>query len=197
MRYEYSNCYVERNKISPVGRNDNTVYTITMHLYQKEVFRMIYYRTYSEADAEDLTQEVFISMLKGLKKLKDPEKFRGWLFRVALNKVRDHKRKERFLSIFGTREKEAAERIAAPFGDPAETAEGKQFIRSLRLFVSKLPDSEREVFLLRFVDRLGIKEISLALEKGESTVKTHLYRALQKFRNHKEVLDLLGEEGLP
>jgi RNA polymerase sigma-70 factor (ECF subfamily) len=41
---------------------------------------------------------------------------------------------------------------------------------------------EQEVFLLRFLDELGIKEIAEVLHKSESTVKTHLYRALGKFK---------------
>jgi len=53
---------------------------------------------------------------------------------------------------------------------------------------------EKEVFLLRFLDNLSIREISSALEKSESTVKTHLYRALVKFRKSSSTLQLLKEE---
>jgi len=53
---------------------------------------------------------------------------------------------------------------------------------------------EREVFLLRFMDHLNIKEISQVLKRSESSVKTHLYRALQKFRKEPELIKLLKEE---
>ena len=52
---------------------------------------------------------------------------------------------------------------------------------------------EREVFLLRFFDHLSIKEIAGVLKKNESTVKTHLYRALAKFKKEPAMRKLLSE----
>jgi RNA polymerase sigma-70 factor (ECF subfamily) len=54
-----------------------------------------------------------------------------------------------------------------------------------------MPLMEREVFTLRYLDQLGIKEIAETLKKSESTVKTHLYRALKKFRRASELRALL------
>jgi RNA polymerase sigma-70 factor (ECF subfamily) len=48
--------------------------------------------------------------------------------------------------------------------------------------LTRLSALEKEVFLLRFLDQLTRKEISAALHKSESTIKTHLYRALRKIR---------------
>jgi len=52
---------------------------------------------------------------------------------------------------------------------------------------------EREVFLLRFFDHLNINEIAGALKKNKSTIKTHLYRALAKFKKEPEIRQLLKE----
>lgn len=58
-----------------------------------------------------------------------------------------------------------------------------------------LSHTEREVFLLRFFDQLSIKEMTTVLDKNESTVKTHLYRALKKikaaFGDMQELLESL------
>jgi RNA polymerase sigma-70 factor (ECF subfamily) len=51
---------------------------------------------------------------------------------------------------------------------------------------------EKQVFTLRFLDQLEIKEIGLALKKNESTIKTHLYRAISKFKNTEGLRDLLS-----
>jgi RNA polymerase sigma-70 factor, ECF subfamily len=69
----------------------------------------------------------------------------------------------------------------------------QDFWKQIGLILDKLPRMEKEVFLLRFLDHLSIKEISSALEKSESTVKTHLYRALVKFRNNSSTLQILKE----
>jgi RNA polymerase sigma-70 factor (ECF subfamily) len=55
---------------------------------------------------------------------------------------------------------------------------------------------EKEVFMLRFFDDLGIREISETLGKSESTVKTHLYRGLEKFKNAASLREFL-ERSVP
>ena len=61
-------------------------------------------------------------------------------------------------------------------------------------FTNKLSRWEREVFHLRFLDQLGIKEIAMVLSKSESTIKTHLYRALHKFKETPELNSVLQGE---
>ena len=71
-----------------------------VNLFQDDVFRMVYYRTQSQMDAEDITQDVFLKAFKHLSSLKDTGRFRNWLYRIALNRIRDFYRKKRILSIF-------------------------------------------------------------------------------------------------
>ena len=52
--------------------------------------------------------------------------------------------------------------------------------------LAKLSVMEREVFTLRYMDHRNISEIASILEKNESTIKTHLYRALNKVKAHSE-----------
>jgi RNA polymerase sigma-70 factor (ECF subfamily) len=68
--------------------------------FQEDIFRMVYYRTRSRMDAEDLTQEIFLKVFDNLPALKDPRMFRSWLFRIAVNKVYDYHRKKRFRALF-------------------------------------------------------------------------------------------------
>jgi RNA polymerase sigma-70 factor (ECF subfamily) len=67
----------------------------------------------------------------------------------------------------------------------------KEFWHRFYGLTRKMPLMEREVFTLRYLDQLGIKEIAETLKKSESTVKTHLYRALKKFRRASELRALL------
>ena len=59
--------------------------------------------------------------------------------------------------------------------------------------LDKLSKMEREVFLLRFFDHLNLNEIAGVMKKNESTIKTHLYRALAKFRKEPGLRQLLKE----
>ena len=161
--------------------------------FHKDIFRMVYYRTYSRMDAEDLTQEIFMQMSKSLSSLKDAGSIRPWLFRIALNRVRDFRRKKSILSFFGTTiELEAAAQAWADNqNNPANAMMLKEFRLQFRQLTKSLSKREREVFMLRFVDHLGIREIAKVMKKGESTIKTHLYRALKKFRQNPGLHELL------
>ena len=64
--------------------------------------------------------------------------------------------------------------------------EKKRFWQQVRLMLHKLSAMEREVFTLRFMDHRTIGEIAAILQKNESTVKTQLYRALNKIRSNAE-----------
>lgn len=167
-------------------------------LYQARIFRMVYIRTQSRTDAEDLTQDIFLQAFRSVSKLKAPDLFRPWLFRIAHNRVRDHHRRRRIVSFFGLSRQD--EEIATAGEPPAEQEDAladlmrKEFWGEVESFLGNLPASEREVFRLRFLDQLGIREAAEVLGKHESTVKTHLYRAIAKFRKEPWLARLLFEE---
>jgi len=165
-------------------------------LFHQDIFRMVYYRTRSKMDAEDLTQEIFIKMFKNLRRLNDARKFRAWLYRIAVNCVRDFQRKKNLLTFFGTISKleESIPNGQNP-NNPVSSLMRKEFFNCLRGFTKELSRGEREVFMLRFLNDLEIREIAYILKKNDSTIKTHLYRALKKMRQNLTLRKLLtGEE---
>ena len=176
--------------------NKSSLEQLLDHFYV-DIFRMVYYRVPSRMDAEDLTQEIFAQMIKSLPNLKDSSLFRPWLFRLALNRIRDFHRKRSILSFFGsTGEIDVdSQAMANGHSDPIKNMIRKEFQFQLQKFTESLSRWEREVFVLRFLDQLEVKEIVKILQKNENTVKTHLYRALKKFRGNSELHALLkGEE---
>ena len=62
---------------------------------------MVFYRTHSRMDAEDLTQDVMLKAYRHIARLKSPEVFRSWLYRIAVNRVKDYYRRKKFKSLFG------------------------------------------------------------------------------------------------
>jgi RNA polymerase sigma factor (sigma-70 family) len=75
------------------------------------------------------------------------------------------------------------------FPQGAKEVQRKEFWQQIRQITEVLSKTEREVFMLRFFDQLSIKEIGTTLKKNESTVKTHLYRALDKVKEAASGLD--------
>jgi RNA polymerase sigma-70 factor (ECF subfamily) len=160
-------------------------------LFHKPVFRMVFCRTGSRMDAEDITQDIFIQMSNKLHGLKDTSHFKSWLYRIALNRVRDFYRKKRLLSFFSTTIPVEDTEASGEANNPLDQIVEKEFWDQFHGLTRQLSRKEREVLLLRYVDELSIKEIAETLGGNESTVKTHLYRALKKFKQAPGLRSLL------
>jgi RNA polymerase sigma-70 factor (ECF subfamily) len=165
--------------------------------FHRDIFRMVFYRIRSREDAEDVAQDVLLKAFQKISSIKDAAKFRGWLFSITLNRIRDFQRKKRFRSLFKANDEniETHPPVEAERNQPEaiEHVLREDFWRQVGLILEKLSRMEKEVFLLRFFDQLNINEISDALNKNESTVKTHLYRALAKFKKEPAMRQWLKE----
>jgi len=112
--------------------------------------------------------------------------------------VNDYLRKKRVRSIFTSSDEgvdiqpEAEEHRERP--EALEQVLKEDFWRQVGRIAKKLSKMEREVFMLRFLDSLNINEIAQILKKSESTVKTHLYRALVKFKKEQGLRQFLQED---
>ena len=194
-----SGASVDLERLIAYARNgDYEAFDRIVKFYWAPIYKMAYYRVRSKMDAEDITQEVFASAFKRISTLKEVSKFRPWLYTIAINRIRDYKRKKKLLNLVGimpsSAENEMEEYGAEADDTPLDSAIKKDFWMQVDRFISRLSKLEREVFVLRFLDQLNINEIAEVMGKGQSTVKTHLYRALKKFREDSRFQTFL--EGL-
>jgi RNA polymerase sigma-70 factor (ECF subfamily) len=160
-----------------------------VNMFQEDIYRLAYYRTFSQMDAEDLTQEVFEQAYRKMDSLQEPQRFRSWLYSIAVNRCNDFLRKRKYLALLQMRT--AQEQDFEVTGKDMDNSyddriEKKRFWKQVKSMLNKLSAMEREVFTLRFMDHRNINEIAAILNKNESTIKTHLYRALNKVRGHSE-----------
>jgi RNA polymerase sigma-70 factor (ECF subfamily) len=183
--------------VNQAKEGNRSAFTQLADRFHQDIFRMVFYRLRSRVDAEDITQDVFLKAFQKIASVKETEKFRGWLFSITLNRIRDFQRKKRFRSLFKAEDENIESHpIENPDRDQPDVLEQvmrKDFWRQIGLILKKLPHMEGEVFLLRFFDHLSIKEIAGVLKKNESTIKTHLYRALAKFKKEPAMRRLLNE----
>ena len=186
--------------VSDAKKGSRTAFERLIDVFHTDIFRTVYYRTRSQMDAEDITQDIFTQAFKNIAQLKEVDRFKSWLYRIAINKVRDYYRKKKLHSVLGLfpepdhqiekemqKQKESSD---DPLGDIIK----KDFWNQIEIAMESLSKMEKEVFMLRFMDHLGIKEISIALKKSESTIKTHLYRSLDKLRNNALLQKLYDKE---
>jgi RNA polymerase sigma-70 factor (ECF subfamily) len=163
-----------------------------VNIFQEDIYRLAYYRTFSQMDAEDLAQDVFEQAYRKMDSLNDSQRFRAWLYTIAVNRCNDFLRKRKYLALLQIRsaqEQDDVPRDPDTNNNSDDRIDKKRFWKQVKAVLYKLSVMEREVFTLRFMDHRNISEIAAILDKNESTIKTHLYRALNKMREHSDFFE--------
>ena len=149
-------------------------------LYQRYFDRIYTYLRASlrhHADAEDLTQQVFVSALDGLARYDadGPASFRGWLFRIARNELVDELRRRERVSVLDPGEiasRRERERVSPDVAGRLERW-------ALDSALAKLPEPQRQVLMLRFFGDLRIADISWVLGISIGAADERLRRGLK------------------
>lgn len=122
------------------------------------------------ADADDVTQNVFITAWRKLASLRDPAAFAGWVARIARNAAEDHRRR--------THESLQLDIDYAAKGRQAEAAEAARALAAIR----NLPVAYRETLMLRLVEGMSGAEIAERTGLTEGSVRVNLHRGMQLLR---------------
>jgi len=148
-------------------------------------------------DAEDISQETFISAYKSLHNFDTQRRFGPWIFRIANNLCIDFLRRRKYQSVsldeHGGYLDEEDNFIQIPDKSPgphklAENAELKEIMERA---ISELPTKYRIVLVLRYIEDFTYREIADALEISVDTIKTHLHRGREMLK--KKLRLNLGE----
>ncbi len=132
-------------------------------------------------DAEDLFQETCLRMLDGLERYRHAGRFRAWVFSIAANAARDALRKR-------TGEGRALERRGVPPAatDAAAAVADRESRERLEAEVARLPEVQREVFLLRMHAGLAFREISDLVGSPLNTVLGRMHDAVERLRERMQ-----------
>ena len=157
--------------------------------YWPRVFRFVLASVRDVGTAETLTQECFYNAYRGRTRFRGDASVHTWLVRIATNVLRDHQRSRR-LQFWRRAEREAVDTaaIADWLPDPARSQEQAVMVSEELAAVweatRSLPDRQRTVFLLRFVEDMDIGDIATATGLTTNAVNVHLFRAVRRVRKH-------------
>ena len=160
--------------------------------HRGRIYAMIFNMVKNDADAWDLSQEVFVKAWRALPRFESRARFCTWLFRISHNVVYDWFRKRRIQGD-GALDDELfdASRIdpgaaTAPSTNkrPDEALEQDELRQRIDSAIAKLSDEHREVILLREVQGLDYKEIAEVAEISIGTVMSRLHHARKKLQNY-------------
>ncbi len=151
----------------------------------KRIYLLIYRLVGNAADAQDLTQEVFIKALQRQQQLRDSGKAAHWLSRIATNTALDHLRRR------NRRAESGLEALTGPFPAPDDESPEDRLLRAERADLleeglSLLTPRERAALILRDLEELPAEEVARHLRCGKATVRSHIANARVKFRRFWE-----------
>lgn len=159
--------------VKKAQKGDEKAYIALYQQYELDIYRMAYVYVKNKEDALDIVQETAYKSFSQIKTLKNSEYFKTWLIRIAINIALNHLRKEKKVIHL---KPEYAETL------PANEKEDVSLQITLKGLIEGLDDNEKSVVLLRFYADHTISEISDILDMPLGTVKTILYRSLEKLR---------------
>ena len=176
--------------VAQAQSGDHRSYEELVTRHRGRIFAMIRNMIHHEADAWDLSQEVFIKAWNALPRFEAKARFSTWLYRIAHNVVYDWTRKRKIESagelndeIF-ERERIDSSSFTTPSG--GETPDSSMSMGELRTKIeaalARLSPDHREAVLLKDVQGLSYKEIADVMECSIGTVMSRLYYARQKLQ---------------
>ena len=138
--------------------------------YYKNIYRLTYQFTGDHHEADDMRQETFMRAFNSIKKLRKAESFRGWLYIIASNLLRQNAtRKKSHSNLFKNRNIEQVTN-AGP-DDRMNTHERNTVIRKR---ISQMPEHLRMVTILVIMEGISQKEAAKILKRSEASISRHL-----------------------
>ena len=175
--------------VNRAQKGDSVAFEQLVMKYDRHVLNIAYGYRNNQDDADDIYQEVFLRVYKGLKNFQSRSKFSTWLYRITVNVCIEFKRKEK------VREHDSLDK---EIGDDENTFSYAATIESgistdhetlsnetnsiIKTEVEKLPQQLRMAFTLKYYQGLKIKEISNMMNCTDGTIKSYLFTASRKLR---------------
>jgi RNA polymerase sigma-70 factor, ECF subfamily len=152
--------------------------------HQKQIYRILLHIVRDADIADTLTQECFLRAFKMRGSFRGESSLSTWLMRIAINLARDQIRNRRwaFWRKLERPERMDAIRTADTRQSQEQTLMKRESVDAIRSAVEKLPDRQRAVFLLRYVEDMPLEEIAEAMGLKLGTVKSHLFRGIEAVR---------------
>lgn len=168
----------ERSLVQRAQQGNQEAFAQLYEEYFGKIYRYVALRIGSQAEAEDMAQQVFLSAIKSLSSFKWRDiPFSAWLFRIARNQAVDYLRRS------SRRPTTSLEKPLAGSGDdPQQTAEHKLDIEQLILATKKLTHAQQEVISLRFTSELPIAQVAKIMGKSQGAVKALQHSAIVALR---------------
>ncbi len=184
----------ERELLRRACSGDAEAFGELVSLYQQKVFHLAFGFTHDRTAADDLAQEIFLKAYLALPGFRGKAEFSTWLYRLAINHIKDYLRKMKRKIQREESLEEARERLISKEENVIEKEELMERRRQLlHKVIAALPEKYRLVLTLRDIEGLPYEEIASLLGISIGTVDSRLHRARKLLREKME--PYLRQEG--
>lgn len=154
---------------------------LLMDKYQQRLYAHIRSMVVVHNDADDVLQNTFIKVWKGLGRFKNQSQLYTWLYRIASNEALTFlaKKKKKFATSLQDVEHDLSNRLAAD-----EQFDGDVIQLKLQQALLTLPEKQRQTFNMRYFDELKYEEISEILETSVGALKANYHHAVKKIEKY-------------
>ncbi len=184
----------DRELVERWKAGDAAAFETLVKLHEKRVFRLLMRMMGNREEAEDVTQETFLSLHRHGHRFRSEARFSTFLYRVAVNAALNRRRtlgraRTRIKKL--TQRQSAGDDLPVTPRDPEDAADGGEVTQAVRAALDALSPSLRMPVVLYDIEGLAYGEIARILGVAEGTVKSRIHRARQALRG--ELQDLVGE----
>ena len=170
-------------------KRDMVAFRDLVLIHQKRIYYLIRKIVRTHEDTEDLVQETFIKSLKSIDNIEDESRFGSWLSSIAVNLALDFKRSKYHKGRISINGDVPPEALSDSFVDsdgkdrPLKTLEDEEIRLRVDEAVMKLPENNRQAFVLFHYNSLSAKEIAEIMDCPVPTVRSYVFRAVKSLRN--------------
>lgn len=163
----------ERDLVARAKKHDQIAFAQLYDHYVNKIYRYIYFKVGRQAEAEDLTAQVFLKAWEAVSEyIWTDRPFAAWLYRIAHNLVVDH-----FRALHAPFPLDDYHHLEEPGAGPHEIAEQHISSEALQHMLRALTPDQHQVLLLRFVEGYNTAETARIMGKTEGAVRTLQHRA--------------------
>lgn len=148
--------------------------------YNKRIYNFLARMTMSKMLAEDLTQNVFLRMIKYRNSYREGNKFHSWIYQIARNVFSDHYQmhKNKFTGFVDV------EKLSEVIADKEESLEQDEREKILHRSLALLNEEQRELLVLTRFQHLKYEEVAVIMDTTVANIKVKVHRAILKLREH-------------